>query len=177
MSETPSIKENRDIIQKLREIPILNSLKKEELRGLLNMSKVVIYEEEEYIIREGQFDNWIYFLLSGKVGIQKHGETIAELQRLGDLFGEMGVIDGSPRSASIISLKKTTCLGIDASYVDRLEGGNKIVFTSILYRIFAEILANRLRKADEELVELRDENTILKEDLVKANEKILPLPE
>ena len=176
MSAAESIKENRDIIQKLREIAIFKSLNREELRGILNMSKVVSYEEEEYIIREGQFDNWIYFLLSGKVGIQKQGENIAQLQRLGDLFGEMGVIDGSPRSASIIALAKTTCLGIDASYVDRLEGGSKIIFTSILYRIFAEILANRLRKADQELVKLRDENSILQEELYKANEKLFNLP-
>lgn len=173
MSETPNIRENRNIIQKLREVPIFKSLNKEELRGILNMSKLVTYEEEEYIIREGQYDNWIYFLLAGTVGIQKHGDTIAELKRLGDLFGEMGVIDGSPRSASIIALEKTTCLGIDASYVDRLEGGNKIIFTSILYRIFAEILATRLRKADEELVKLRDENSILREDLSKAQERLL----
>jgi CRP-like cAMP-binding protein len=176
MSAKANIKENRDIIQKLRDIPMLKSLSKEDLRGLLTMSKVVTYDEEEYLIREGQYDNWIYFLLSGKVGILKQGEIIGTLQRLGDLFGEMGVIDGSPRSASIIALKETTCLSIDASYVDRLEGGSKIIFTSILYRIFSEILANRLRTADEELVKLRDENSILKEDLTKANEKILQLP-
>ena len=176
MPERPSIKENKDIIQKLRDIPILKSMSKEDLRGILTMSKLVTYEEEEYIIREGQYDNWIYFLLSGKVGIHKQGEIIATLQRLGDLFGEMGVIDGSPRSASIIALAETTCLCIDASYVDRLEGGSKIIFSSILYRIFSEILANRLRMADEELVKLRDENSILKEDLTRANDKLLQLP-
>jgi CRP/FNR family cyclic AMP-dependent transcriptional regulator len=173
MPERPSIKENKDIIQKLLDIPMLKSMSKEDLRGILTMSKLVTYEEEEYIIREGQYDNWIYFLLSGKVGIHKQGEIIATLQRLGDLFGEMGVIDGSPRSASIIALKETTCL---CSYVDRLEGGSKIIFTSILYRIFSEILANRLRMADAELVKLRDENSILKEDLTRANDKILQLP-
>jgi len=123
----------------------------------------------EVIITEGQFDNWIYFLISGKLSIQKNGQTINFLKRRGDLFGEMGIIDGSPRSASIIAIIDSVCLEMDTSYLDKLEEDAKAVFCSILYRVFAEILAHRLRKADEELVKTKDENNILKTKLKKMS--------
>jgi len=99
-----------------------------------------------------------------------------EPQRLGDLFGEMGMTDGLPRSASIIALEKTTCPGMDASSAESLKGSSRFAFTSILYRIFDEIQADRLRKADAELVRLGDENSILRENLSKANENMLQIP-
>lgn len=89
------------------------------------------------------------------------------LNRTGDLFGEMVIIDKSPRSASIIAMDQTICLAIDSSYPKRLEGDEKTAFNAILYRIFAEVLAGRLREMDEELVKLRDENIMLRSELNK----------
>lgn len=133
---------------------------------------MIKYEPGELIIEEGEYDNWIYFLISGKVDIQKRGETISVLKRRGDLFGEMCIIDGSPRSASIVAIDETVCLAMDASYIDRLEGNNKVAFSSILYRVFAEILANRLRIADEELVKAKDENAMLRIELNKLRNEL-----
>ncbi|MBW1801096.1 MAG: cyclic nucleotide-binding domain-containing protein [Deltaproteobacteria bacterium] len=167
MSDQGYLKETGDIIQKLRSIPTLNVFREVDLKGILSLSKMVKYDAGEFIIKEGQYDNWMFFLISGKVGIQKQGETLNVLQRRGDIFGEMGIIDGSPRSASIIALNETTCLAADISYMDRLEGNDRIAFTAILYRIFAEILASRLRAADQKWLSEREENAKLKKELQK----------
>ncbi|MFH1489298.1 MAG: cyclic nucleotide-binding domain-containing protein [Pseudomonadota bacterium] len=161
------------IIRKLRAISSLNSFKDKDLEGIIKLSKVIKCEPGEQIIQEGQQDSWIYFLVSGKVGIQKEGETINVLQRRGDLFGEMGIIDGSPRSASILAIDETVCLAFDTSYMDRLEGNEKMAFKAVLYRIFAEILAERLRTADQKLVKIKEENARLKAELkaLKAGQK------
>ena len=84
------------------------------------------------------------------------------LQRTGDIFGEMGVIDGAARSASVIAVKKTVCLATDTSYIDRLSGNNKIAFGYILYKLFSEILANRLRLTTDELIKTKEKLTMLK---------------
>ncbi|MFC1869519.1 cyclic nucleotide-binding domain-containing protein [Thermodesulfobacteriota bacterium] len=167
MTDPGNVKNDEEIIQKLRAITPLKFLKEEDLRGLLKSSKMIRYDSGEVIIEEGQYSDWIYFLIVGKVGIQKKGETINTLNRTGDLFGEMGIIDKSPRSASIIAIDQTICLAIDASYPKRLEGDEKTAFNAILYRIFAEVLAGRLRKMDEELVKLRDKNIKLRSEIKK----------
>ena len=104
----------------------------------------------------------IYFLVSGKIRVVKHDEELSVLRRTGEVFGEMGIIDGSPRSASVYAVDETVCLATDASYVDRLSGHDKIAFSYILYRIFSEILANRLRLTSEELIKVKEENERLK---------------
>jgi len=158
MSNHGNIQGNHGIIKKLRAITPLGLVRDEDLKGLLKSSKMIKYDPGESIISEGEYSSWIYFLIKGEVGIQKEGETINVLRRCGDIFGEMGIIDNSPRSASIVTISSTICLAIDTSYSEKLKGNEKNAFNSIIYRIFAEILAERLRKMDAELLRIKNEN-------------------
>ena len=162
MIESEYLKDSEKFIQKLRQIPTLTPFDEKNLKGLLALSKIRQYEPEEYIIEEGSYDCWIYFLVSGKVQVSKKGKDLSVLNRSGDIFGEMGVIDGSARSASVRTIEKTVCLATDASYIDRLTGEDKLSFCYILFRVFTEILANRLRSTSEELVKAKEEITRLK---------------
>ena len=161
MNDQGNIPGSDEIIQKLRAITPLRLIRDEDLKGLLKSSKMIKYDPYEAIISEG----WIYFLIQGEVGIQKEGETINVLRRCGDIFGEMGIIDNSPRSASIIAISSTICLAIDTSYAEKLKGNEKNAFNAIIYRIFAEILAERLRKMDKELLIIKNENYRLKTEI------------
>lgn len=167
MIESDYLKESEELIQKLRGIPTLKSFDEKDLKGVLNLSKIRKYEPEELIIKEGQYDNWVYFLVSGKVRIVKDNKELSVLDGRGDVFGEMGVIDGSARSASVYAVDETVCLATDASYVDRLSGNDKVAFCSILYHVFAEILASRLRLTSDELIRAREEIAGLKAQLGK----------
>ena len=157
MIESDHLKDNTAFIEKLRQIPTLEAFDEKELQGALQLSKIREYKPGELILEEGSYDNWIYFLISGKVRIVKQKEELSVLRRRGDVFGEMGIIDGSARSASAYAVDETVCLSIDASYIDRLSGNDKLAFCYILFRVFAEILANRLRVTNEELVRAKEE--------------------
>jgi CRP-like cAMP-binding protein len=158
MGKAGNIQGNEEIIQKIRAITPLKFVRDDDLKGLLKSSRMIKYEPDEIIISEGENSRWIYFLIKGEAGIKKEGEIIGSLKRCGDLFGEMGIIDNSPRSATIVALASTVCLAIDTSYAEKLKGHEKNAFNAILYRIFAEILAERLRKMDEELLRVKNEN-------------------
>ena len=162
MIESDYLKGNIRFLEKLGEIPTLATFSEQELKGLLELSRIRKYEPGELILEEGFFDAWIYFLISGKVKIVKQGEDVSMLKRVGDIFGEMSIIDGSPRSASVYAVDKTVCLATDASYIDRLSDNDRIAFCYILYRIFSEILADRLRLTTEELIKEKEENKKLK---------------
>lgn len=64
----------------------------EHLKGMLRLSKIRKYDPEELIIEEGTNDSWVYFLVSGKVRVVKHGVEINILDQAGEVFGEMGII-------------------------------------------------------------------------------------
>jgi CRP/FNR family cyclic AMP-dependent transcriptional regulator len=155
------------IIQRLRSIPALQYFGEEDLKKILESSRMIRYEPHEAIISEGQCDSWIYFIIYGRVSIQKQGETIGILKDRGDIFGEMGIIDGSPRSATVVAQEDTVCLAIDASYLDRLPKEDRSAFESVLYQVLAQTLAGRLRITDEALVRAREEIARLKTELAR----------
>ena len=162
MIESDYLENNEEIIRKMRNMPELDIFSEKDLEGLMKLSKIRQYNPGEIILEEGGYDCWIYYLISGKVRVMKDGEEIRVLQRTGDIFGEMGVIDGAARSATVIAVKKTSCLATDTSYIDRLTGDNKIAFGYMLYKLFSEILANRLRLTTEELIKTRERLTLIK---------------
>lgn len=178
MSDTGNIQGNEEIIQKLRAITPLKLIGDDDIKGFLKSSKLIKYDPKEVIITEGEYGNWIYFLIKGEAGIQKEGEIINTLKRCGDLFGEMGIIDNSSRSASIVAITSTVCLAIDTSYAEKLRGNERNAFNSVLYRIFAEILAERLRQMDEELIRVKNENysLITQLEMIKSNTDLEILP-
>ncbi len=154
MVESDYLEKNKELLNDLRKIPTLQPFNESELNSLIKMSKIKRYKPGEYICKEGHHDSWIYFLVDGEVQIVKNKKKLTVLKRRGEVFGEMGAIDGSPRSATIYAVGKTTCLATDGFYIEKLAGQEKIAFGYILYKIFAEILAVRLRTSNRELLKV-----------------------
>ena len=65
---------------------------------------------------EGQRGNGMYGVIRGKISVQKGKQEIALLDS-GDFFGEMSLIDSSPRSATCVALEEATLLYIRRSTV------------------------------------------------------------
>lgn len=149
--------ENEDLIaQTLRSMPALDLLADDALHDLARISRIESFEADETIIAEGSYGGWVYYLLSGKIRIVKRGREMATLQRIGDLFGEMGVIDYGMRSASVQAVSKVTCLRINLASVDRLPTNNRYAFRYTLYRGFAEAMAERLRITTEKYLQTKE---------------------
>ena len=146
------------VIKSLREIRLFAALSNEEIKELLTMSKFRSYEQGETIIQEGDSDNWIYFLFSGSVNVMAGGQLIKMLKEKGDIFGEIGVLDGAERSASVVADEDyTLCVAIDGSILDRFVGREDLNLPCLVYRVFSEVFANRLRETTRENVLLRNE--------------------
>lgn len=161
MIETKYLKENIENIQKLMTISTLKHFETRNLGKLLRLSKIRHYEDGEQIIREGDMDPWLYFLLSGKIRIMKEGEEIGEIDRRGEIFGEMRIIDDQSRSASAFAIGQVVCLAVDTSAKNRLSPTDykdeRLDFLLLLYRIFAEYMTLRLRLTNEELIAAKKE--------------------
>ena len=81
---------------------------------------------------------------------------IGSLDKEGEIFGEMRIIDSMSRSASVYAVGQTMCLALDTSAKDRISAQyrayEKLDFLLLLYRIFAEYMSIRLRATNDELV-------------------------
>lgn len=161
MIESKYLKENIENIQRLMTISALKHFETRNLGKLLRLSKIRQYEDGELIIKEGDMDPWLYFLLSGEIKIVKEGEEISTIARKGEIFGEMRIIDDEIRSASVQAVGTTICLAVDTSAKKRLSPTDhkdeRLDFLLLLYRIFAEYMTVRLRLTNEELIKVKKE--------------------
>lgn len=154
MRETDYLKEGEKLLKDVRRIPALVEFSDADLKDFLKMSKIRRYAEGEIVCREGHLDNWVYILIQGRVQVEKNGKELALLEKRGEIFGEMGLVDGSPRSANVKALATTVCLATDTDLLNRLEGDTKIRFGYVLYRAFSVHLAARLKAANDLLVQV-----------------------
>ncbi len=161
MIESKYLKDNVQNIQRLMTIPGLKEFETRNLAKLLRLSKIREYEDAELIIREGDNDPWLYFLLSGELVIKKRNVEIGRINQIGEIFGEMRIIDSQTRSASVYAVGKTVCLCVDTSAKGRLtsspERDERLDFLLLLYRIFAEYMSIRLRATNDELLRAKME--------------------
>ncbi len=166
MIESKYLKDSIHNIQKLFFIPTLRKFEIKNLGKMLRLSKIRKYENGELIIKEGDTDPWFYFLLSGAIRIEKDGVTLSTISKIGEIFGEMRILDKLSRSASVYAEGKTICLAVNTAATHRLPSDDETAnFLLLLYKVFAEYLSMRLRLANEELVETKKQLKMLTEKI------------
>ena len=83
---------------------------------------------------------------------------ITIIDKEGEIFGEMRVLDGLTRSATAAAEEETVCLAVDTSATDRLGSEDERAgFLLILYRVITEFISIRLRATTDELVKAKKE--------------------
>ena len=90
---------NRDVLSRVSIFKNANEL---FLNESVRLMKPQIFLPGEYIIRQGEYADCMYFLASGEVSVEVDGKVVAKLGP-GSPFGETALIDNQHRNASIIS--------------------------------------------------------------------------
>ncbi|MCA9896718.1 MAG: Crp/Fnr family transcriptional regulator [Ardenticatenaceae bacterium] len=100
------------MIRFLQEIPLFHDLSQEQLRSIAKDVQPRRFGQGEIIFREGDPGQVLYLVQAGQVRIYVNGLDGSETSvilfgRPGDMFGELAVIDGLPRSATAVALDET----------------------------------------------------------------------
>lgn len=108
------------------------------------METTATFSKEEVIFRKGEASKFAYIIQSGKVGIYKENDygkrTLVRILNKSDLFGEMGLIDKYPRSATAIALEDSSLTVVDNSRFSFLSK-----YSPKFFVILVKTLTNRLR--------------------------------
>ena len=140
MEETEYLSDRLDLLEQFKEIPFLSSFDESYLKVMLELSKLRTYRPDEVITSEGEYDSRMYIIITGRARVMKQDEHITTLRTQGDTFGELAIIDGESRSATVTAEEETTCLAIDASFIDRLSPENRDTFNAVFYKMLSAIL-------------------------------------
>lgn len=130
-----------DIFERLSNVPLFAPLDDDETRRLAKNSLVRVFAPDEVIVRKNQPGGSMFVVHRGLVKIQvveeKKTRVIAELKE-SDIFGEMGLFTGAPRSADVVAIEETEVLEIKHSAVKPLFEDNPSLVEAI-----SQIIAER----------------------------------
>jgi CRP-like cAMP-binding protein len=150
--------DDESILSTLRLVPLFADMSNGELREFEKLIHRRTFKANETIFWEGEPGVGMYVIRRGVVLIFKHtpGEGREELARLrdGEFFGELALLDESPRSATAVAKEPSDIIGLfRPDLFDLLERkprlGNKFLFQLAL------IVGERLKNTNVEMQALR----------------------
>lgn len=132
-------------------IPFFQDLNSRELKTIKDILYQREYKPNEFIFKEGDAGLGMYIIVNGKVTITcgADKQVLAELEE-GDFFGELSLLDDSPRSATAVS--KTPCILLcffKPELIDIIERNPKLG-SKILLKL-AWTIGERLKSTNEQL--------------------------
>jgi CRP/FNR family cyclic AMP-dependent transcriptional regulator len=137
----------------LRALPIFETLDDDCLRPLMGVASLRNIPRHTVVLNAGDSTDNIYFVLSGALKVQVSDEDGREviLSKLGpgELFGEMGVLDDHPRSATVLAVEPSEVVVMGKADFKQCLVDNPDVSLFIMRN-----LTKRLRMADRNIESL-----------------------
>ncbi len=106
---------------RLKSIPLFQTVPEEELRQLAPFANEASVEEGRELVREGDFSYELWAIEEGEAEVLRDGEHLADLGP-GDFFGEIGLLEKDLRTATVVAktpMRLITLTGWDLKRMER----------------------------------------------------------
>lgn len=129
----------------LQALDLFRAIPADDLAGLLRQAEVRSFAPGTPIIHQGDPGSEMYVLLRGQVEVDRrlggHGPRFLRLVlEAGEFFGEMGLLEQKPRTASILAIEATECLVLNRPQLEDLLGKYPALALTML-----TVMSRRLR--------------------------------
>jgi CRP/FNR family transcriptional regulator, cyclic AMP receptor protein len=129
----------------LADVPLFAGLSRRHLGKVAAVGRIRRFHNGTAIVRAGEPGDALYVVLDGEVSVRRRGLPAVTLG-IGSFFGEMALLDGGARSASVVAESPVACLTIAQSRFLKLLQSEPAIAVGILKE-----LAARLRAAQSTL--------------------------
>lgn len=137
----------------LQRVPLFAGLTDDNLRSIVKECQSRIYVQHAIVVRQGEPADALHVLLTGRAKaliVHPDGREITlAVIRAGEFFGEMGLVDGAPRAATVQALEPCRTLRLPRRIFDRLLRSNFGLAMNVVRG-----LVSRLRTADRSIESL-----------------------
>ena len=140
--DTPSARARglgREATDLLGQVPIFASLSRRHLARIASVAATKRYAASSPLVRVGKPGDAFYVILDGSARVDVPGRPVT--LEAGDFFGEMAILDGEPRSATVTAVSDVLVLMIPrAKFLKVLESEPKIalaIMATLTHRLRA----------------------------------------
>lgn len=159
--------------QLLKNIPLFNGLDDIDLKRIAELMVTKRYKKNNLIIFEDDLGSNLFFIKNGRVKISgisdEGGEAIFSILAEGEFFGELSLIDGLPRSATVTSIEDVELWVLHrGDFLEMLERYPQVSITLL------KELARRIRRSDMQIksLSLKDARGRVASTLIRLAEDI-----
>jgi CRP-like cAMP-binding protein len=129
----------------LAQVPLFSGLSRRHLRHIADEAEEVSFREGETIVKAGESGGDFFVVLEGEVRVVRGSRTVARMGP-GEFFGEISLLDGGPRTATVVAETPVLAVRVSKRSFDRVVTREPSVAAKIL-----AVVARRLREAERTL--------------------------
>lgn len=157
------IEENDIFLSSLTDSNFKKELIATTLNDLIELGTTITLESGETLLKAGDQNKDLYFLLSGVLNVLVQNEKVAILKEKGDIVGEMSIVSKSVCKADVIAESKSSILKVPLSELqhDDFEKNLK------LYKILCLTLSEKLEKTNVKAKDFELLNKSLEEKVIQ----------
>jgi len=96
-----------DMVEHLAGVPIFEGCSKKELQTIARQVREISHDEGYVLATEGDPDAGLFVIAEGEADVTIGGKKVNHLEK-GDFFGEMALLDGGPRTATVTATTPIT---------------------------------------------------------------------
>jgi CRP-like cAMP-binding protein len=136
-----------------RTIPLFAGLRRAEARIVVLMGEMRRFQPGDIIIRRGERGDEMYVIIRGATEVwagDRDRQRIRDLKR-GDVFGEMGLVRQSERSADVVAASDVEVLAVDERFLRRIQRRYPRIASKVFLNL-TRILSDRLERTTEQFV-------------------------
>jgi CRP-like cAMP-binding protein len=133
----------RDWVPVLAEVPLFAGLSRRHLKRVASLARTRRFAPGTTIVRKGDAGSTFFLLLDGGARVVPPKGRPRRL-KTGDFFGEMALLDGSPRSADVVAEGEVQTMTISCNAFGKLLRSEPAIAHQLL-----RTLAARLRAAEK----------------------------
>jgi CRP-like cAMP-binding protein len=162
----------RSIIDVLKGVPVFEELSRREIQNIARIAYQRNYSTGEIIIHEGQNAAGMYIMVDGQAEVTKALEdgTILRLTTLENsgLFGDVGLLDSSPRTATVRATRDSSVIGFFRPELLELMNSDPRLASKVIFKL-GQILTARFRFIHNEFEKAQAEIGRLKAQLTTTS--------
>lgn len=109
-------RETQQRLDALHQVDVFSPLDDDELLNLAGSLRQAPFARGEVITSQGKEGHWLYLIVDGEVSIRlTKGDAESEVARLsaGSFFGEMSLMTGEPRNATVVAVTDVDCYRLE----------------------------------------------------------------
>jgi CRP/FNR family transcriptional regulator, cyclic AMP receptor protein len=129
-----------EYLQDLASVPLFSKCTKRQLQEIGKVATELDLPAGRVLARQGEVGFEIFILLDGTASVTRDGQRVATLTA-GDIVGELAVISGHPRNATVVAETELRILDLNHAGLDQLLDDIPGLAKHLLYEVSARLVA------------------------------------